>query len=347
MRFMIGLLIAVSAFGQFPSTPSQWKRTGPNTIAPSRAGDSVVVGNTIPAGAPVSSLAAGGALYSAGLLVDGTGPLLAGIVLHGVKPGIVFCADTMTEPKCGTWWMEANGNFNFNTENSDGTNPQALFQYTRSTGTWDSMVPFNASAFAATSVSGTGYDIHVTGQAADEKYWSLLVGGKTLSWRTLNDIGGGAVEFMNVVRGTGTALTSMTLGGTNGVPVGFGGGILANTEVRFNTASSEDGFIINNKNSSGFGGSLKIKINPSGGEKTAFQLSAVSDGTGGLVSFLVNTTSTNVATFLSVDHTRAATFTGVVKAAGYQSSDGTAGFTGSCAPTTTITVKNGLITGCS
>jgi hypothetical protein len=38
---------------------------------------------------------------------------------------------------------------------------------------------------------------------------------------------------------------------------------------------------------------------------------------------------------------------GTIQGGGYKSSDGTAGFTGTCAPGTTITVKNGLITGCS
>jgi hypothetical protein len=41
-----------------------------------------------------------------------------------------------------------------------------------------------------------------------------------------------------------------------------------------------------------------------------------------------------------------ASFSGTV-AAGFKSSDGTAGFTGTCASTTTLTVKNGLIVGCS
>lgn len=40
------------------------------------------------------------------------------------------------------------------------------------------------------------------------------------------------------------------------------------------------------------------------------------------------------------------TNTGTTKSGGYQSSDGTAGMTGSCLPTTTLTVKNGLVTGC-
>ena len=38
---------------------------------------------------------------------------------------------------------------------------------------------------------------------------------------------------------------------------------------------------------------------------------------------------------------------GSIKAISYQSSDGTAGLTGSCASTTTLTVKNGLITACT
>ena len=39
--------------------------------------------------------------------------------------------------------------------------------------------------------------------------------------------------------------------------------------------------------------------------------------------------------------------TGTIQGGGYNSSDGTAGYTGTCAPGTTLTVKNGLITGCS
>ena len=52
-------------------------------------------------------------------------------------------------------------------------------------------------------------------------------------------------------------------------------------------------------------------------------------------------------TALTFDGSGNTTASGTVKAAGYQSSDGTAGYTGTCASTATLTVKNGLIVGCS
>lgn len=117
------------------------------------------------------------------------------------------------------------------------------------------------------------------------------------------------------------------IGGTSGTNLGTG--------YYFNYVANNDWVIGNNAY---FNGSSWIaKLASADSEEYAF----------GAIKFRVDTGLTPGSSFSPTVKFTINSDGTVQPGSNYKSSDGTAGFTGSCASTTTLTVKNGLITGCA
>ena len=205
------------------------------------------------------------------------------------------------------------------------TKLQAGFQWI---GTSGDGAPLGAS-FVGNTVAYVG---------APNAYFNFYYSGPLVNLVAPNAFSSGAVNFVSMTTGNYTPFGSVVTDSTTAIPY---------TNTNANGLTWNPTYIAN---PTLFGTTLfnctsgNLNLNLASSGSVGWQWSTPCAAPGQLNLYSVGA-SENVMTFNYL--TGAVGLPGVIQTGGYKSSDGTAGFTGTCAAATVATVKNGLIVGCS